>query len=67
MKVIVIIAILSIVFFIHQEFFSEEKDDDICPDGYVLKCVSQKFAGIPFPGKSPCKVPHVPICLPKKY
>ena len=43
---------------------------DICPPGFILRCVSKDLAGItdtvPFPASlpKPCEDTHSPLCLP---
>jgi hypothetical protein len=72
MKVLLIIPAILVfifIFIIRRETFQlPDPMGEICPDGYMLRCVSDTLAGIvsvPFPGKSPCEEAHVSICLPK--
>ena len=73
--VLIAIVLVSSLFFDRaREMYTlpNTKDDgmDICPDGFVLKCVSKLLPGvddvIPFPASlpKPCEDTHTPLCLP---
>ena len=52
------------------DFTAVGTESDICPEGYVLACVSADLPGIvnniPFPENlpKPCKEVDTPLCLP---
>jgi hypothetical protein len=78
--VVLAIAVVLVAFFVYQRITSIEtyvmpdvSDQGICPDGYVLMCVSVDLVGIddvlPFPANlpKPCTdpdFPSKPICTP---
>lgn len=77
----VIVSVLALVFVLSLLFVGRSKetyvlpdaaasDSDICPEGFVLTCVSKDLYGvletIPFPESlpKPCEDTHTPLCLP---
>jgi hypothetical protein len=71
-SVMALVLVLSLLFAgrSKETYVLPDADSDICPDGFVLTCVSKELDGvletIPFPESlpKPCEDTHTPLCLP---
>lgn len=71
-SVLALILVLSLLFAgrSKETYVLPDAGSDICPDGFVLTCVSKELDGvletIPFPESlpKPCEDTYTPLCLP---
>lgn len=70
-SIVLLIVVLVLLNRSKEEYvLPDVTGSEICPDGFVLTCVSKELGGIldtiPFPSSlpQPCEDTYTPLCLP---